>query len=89
MAVSEHQNFVGPLRPRGELVHGAAMGTLHQIGFGDAARVDAGPADADLGAGTQRHAQHIPDVVIALRHFLQYFLRLNFSLVLMTFFSVT
>ena len=27
--------------------------------------------------------------MVALRHFLQYFLRLNFSLVLMTFFSVT
>src|SRR3990170_3836368 len=67
---SEHHDLVGPPGPRGQLVHRAARGAFDKVLLVDPARVDAGAADADLRAGAADHAEHVADVVIALRHFL-------------------
>src|SRR5581483_1558456 len=67
---SEHDHFVGPLRPGGELSQRALVGSFDQFGFGDSTRIDTGTAHADLAAIAQHATQHHLDVVEALRHLL-------------------
>src|SRR3989344_585039 len=70
LSLSEYDHFVGPGSPGSELGHAAAVAALYEIGVGDAARVQAGTANADPSAVVRRHLQHLADVVVALRHLL-------------------
>src|SRR3989338_10884255 len=69
----ENDDFVGPLRPRGELIHGAARDTFDQLPGCDSACIKATAARADFAAVAHHHAQHVADVVIALRYLLPIF----------------
>jgi len=66
----KNDNFIGPLRPCGELIHGAARRAFDQVRVCDAARIEATAANAYFAAMARHHAQHVADVVKALRHFL-------------------
>src|SRR3990172_8862877 len=68
--LSEDERLVGPGGPLGEFVQRAAMRALDQVGLGDAARVEAGGADTDLAVAAHHRAEHVADVVVALRHLL-------------------
>src|SRR3989338_10796746 len=70
LSLSEYDHFVRPGSPGSELGHAAAVATLHEIGVGDAACVQAGTANADPGAVVRRHLQHLADVVVTLRYLL-------------------
>src|SRR3990172_12492434 len=67
---SEHQDLVGPLRPVRQLVERAAVRRVGTLAVGDAARVHAGAAHANLTAMSRHAAQHHVEVVIALGHLL-------------------
>src|SRR3989338_1532269 len=66
----KNDNFIGPLRPCGELIHGTARCAFDQLPGGNATRVEATAAHAYFAAMARHHAQHVADVVIALRHLL-------------------
>src|SRR3989338_764479 len=66
----EYDDFIGPLRPGGQLIHRAAMGALHQVIVVNATRVEASTADTDHAARARDHAHHVADVVVTRRHFL-------------------
>lgn len=70
IAPLEHYDLVRFGCQSGELVHGAAPGTFHEIGIEKAADIHAGAAEQDLTIAGQHPLQHPFDIEVAVRRLL-------------------